>query len=328
MKLLLKKYKWECITAALCGSVCLAMLAPLFAGDWAEWWQRRGVGADARVEISQALTGRILMRGSSARDAVESRLRRIRDAVAEVEGLEIEPSELSGIAPKIVSAPPEQAARIYRLLKSFYAADLHDADLHGLDFRGINLNHVDFTNANLAGVQFDGAIMGGACFANADLTGVRFGVRPEFVPDDKWPAGGDAPGARFHECNLENEILGGKLTGASFKGANLRGAKFRLWKCERLDLRGADLTGAAIEISPSAVPDASQDWDSGVFYTTVQYDGETRVEGLRLAGVSDPGAPFVQWALARGAVLVELPPAAEIESAAPAEGPPEVTPPS
>ena len=57
-------------------------------------------------------------------------------------------------------------------------------------------------------------------------------------------------------------------------------------------------------------------------YVTLQGRGRTdaliaavaqqlQTDGLRLSGVTDPGVPFVQWALAHGAVLVESAPIPE-----------------
>lgn len=316
MKLLLEKYKWECITAAVCGTLCLVLLVPLLSGSLGRWWPFRGFGADDRVVIYRTVTGDALMRGDSTREAVENGLRRIREGIADVSEGETENATFSALTPELADESPETVGRMYRLLKSFYGADLSDAALQGMDFRGINLQHADFTNADLSGAQFDGASMGGASFANADLSAAKFGKRPEGVPQERWPAAGNAPGARFLNCNFEGETLSGRLTGASFGSANLRGATLRLWDCEQIDFSAADLTGGLIEFWPKAVPGGLRDWDAQNFYRTVIYDDKTKVDGLRLSRVTDPGVPFVQWALAHGAVLVD---SAPIPEEAPAE---------
>jgi uncharacterized protein YjbI with pentapeptide repeats len=251
------------------------------------------------------------MRGDSVRDAVETRLRRIREAVKDLGSDEFKEANIVALAPKLATVPQEQVSRVQRLLKSFYAADLHDTELQGVDFRGINLQHADFTNTDLSGANFDGAKLGGASFANASLTAAQFGKRPEYIKDEHWPAAGNAPGARFLNCNFEGETLSGRLTGASFGSANLRGATLRLWDCEQMDFSAADLTGGLIQFWPKAVPGGLRDWDTQNFYRTVIYDDKTKVEGLRLSGVTDPALPFVQWALAHGAVLVESAPEPE-----------------
>ena len=305
MKSFLEKYKWECITAAVCGVLCLVLLMPLLSGSLGRWWPFRGFGADDRVVIYRTVTGDALMSGPSTRDAVENGLKRIREGITAVSERETESATFTALTPELADESPETVGRMYRLLKTFYGADLSDTALQGMDFRGINLQHADFTNADLSGAQFDGASMGGASFVNADLSAAKFGKRPEGVPQECWPAAGNAPGARFLNCNFEGETLGGRLTGASFGSANLRGATLLLWRCEQLDFRSADLTGGAIELWPKTSPGGQPDWDTRNFYRTVIYDDKTRVEGLRLSGVTDPALPFIQWALAHGAVLVE-----------------------
>ncbi len=323
MKSLLQRYKWECVTAAVCGTLCLLMLVPLFSGQLSARWPFGGTSEDARVVIYQTVTGNVLMRGDTVREAVEARLRRIREAVKDLGGDEFKEADIVLLAPKLASAPREQVSRIQRLLKSFYAADLRDTELQGVDFRGINLQHADFTNADLSGANFDGAKLGGATFANANLVAAHFGDSPKSATDERWPAAGNAPGARFLNCNFEGETLSGRLTGASFGSANLRGATLRLWECEQMDFSAADLTGGLIEFWPESVPGGLRDWNTQNFYRTVVYDDKTKVEGLRLSGVTDPALPFVQWALAHGAVLVETAPVPAAEPPAPEEAVPE-----
>ena len=320
MKSLLEKYKWDCITAAACGMICLVMLTPLLSESLGHWRPIGGFGNGGRVVIYRTVNGDALMSGDSTRDAVENGLKRLRDEVTAMSGLENGVANLTVLAPELADESPETIGRMYWLLKSFYGADLSDTALQGIDFRGINLQHADFTNADLSGARFDGASMDGASFVNADLTAAKFGKRPDHLPDGHWPAAGNAPGARFLNCNFEGETLSGRLTGASFGSANLRGATLRLWQCEQMDFRSADLTGAAIEFWPEAVSGGPTDWDTRSFYRSVIYDDKTRVEGLRLSGVTDPKLPFVQWALAHGAVLVENLPVAPKIPALPAAG--------
>lgn len=326
MKSLLQRYKWECITAVVCGTLCLLMLVPLFSGQLSTFWPFGGAREDARVVIYQTVTGNVLMRGDTVRDAVESRLRRIREAVKDLGSDEFKEADIVALAPKLATVPREQVSRVQRLLKSFYAADLRDTELQGVDFRGINLQHADFTNADLSGANFDGAKLGGATFANASLAAAHFGDSPKSETDERWPAAGNAPGARFLNCNFEGETLSGRLSGASFGSANLRGATLRLWECEQMDFSAADLTGGLIEFWPESVPGGLRDWNTQNFYRTVVYDDKTKVEGLRLTGVTDPALPFVQWALAHGAMLVETAPVPAAEPPAPEEAVPEAPP--
>ena len=313
MKSLLEKYKWECVTAAVCGALCLVMLVPLLSGSLGRWWPFGGTGNDGRVVIYRTVTGDALMSGDSTRDAVENGLQRVRDGVNAVSRQEGGLANFSALAPELADESQETVGRMYGLLKTFYGADLSGVALQGVDFRGINLQYADFTNADLSGAQFDGATMAGASFAGADLSAAQFGDRPDTVPQDQWPAAGNAPGARFLNCNFEGDTLSGRLSGTNFGSANLRGATLRLWQCEQMDFSAADLSGGLIEFWLNG---ESPNWDTQRFYRTVIYDDKTRVEGLRLSGVTDPTIPFVQWALAHGAILVD---SAPILEEAPAE---------
>ncbi|MBL7644558.1 MAG: pentapeptide repeat-containing protein [Candidatus Hydrogenedentes bacterium] len=326
MKSLLDKYKWECITAAVCGALCLVMLAPLLSGRLGRWWPFGGLGNDGRVVIYRTVTGDPLMSGKNTRDAVENGLKRVREGVSAVSKAEAPLANFTALSSEMTDESPETVGRVYRLVKTFYGADLRGVALQGVDFSGINLQHADFTNADLSGARFDGATMAGASFVGADLSAAQFGDRPDNVPQEHWPAAGNAPGARFLNCDFEGDTLSGRLSGTNFGSANLRAATFRVWQCEQMDFSAADLSGGLIEFWPEAVPGALPDWDTQRFYRTVIYDDKTRVEGLRLSGVTDPTIPFVQWALAHGAVLVDPAPAAEAspvagESAAPDTSP-------
>lgn len=300
MQQLLTRHKYECITAAICGSLCLAVFV-------APWLARQlALPQEKAAIVYQTKTGKPLLKGSSVRDAVEMQLNVFRSVVAQVKGIDLETAEWTDISAKLSGVPRDTADAILKLSGSFYAADLRHADLRGLDFRGVALQHAEFAGANLSGARLDGGQLTGASFASANLSGATFGRRP-VQTGQGWPAAGNAPGALFQDCDFEGETLSGRFSGASFKGANLRKATLRLWYCKDLDLRHADLSDGAIEIVQAANPEAYQDWDSGAFYATVKYDDNTLTQNLRLTGVTDPGAPFVQWAIAHGAVLVEPP---------------------
>lgn len=300
MQQVLIKYRYECITAAVCGSLCLVVLL-------APWVARRLASpSEQGVLVYQTKTGKPLLQGNSVRDAVEKQLTLFRSILAQIEGLDMETAEWTDISARLSGVPQDTASAIWKVSGSFYAADLRHADLHGLDFRGVSLQHAEFSGADLSRARLDGGQLTAASFANANLSGADLGKRPE-REGQGWPAGGNAPGALFHGCNFEGEILTGRFSGASFQGANLRNATLRLWYCENLDLRGADLRDGAIEIVQAAYPEAYEDWQSGAFYATVNYDDDTQTQNLRLTGVTDSAAPFVQWALAHGAVLAEAP---------------------
>jgi len=302
LKKLVARYKLECITAALCGSICLAFFFPAIQ----DWVQR--IWASDEVIVYHRRIGRPLMVGNSARDAVETRLKELHASLSTEDGLLIDGRVAEDLEEKLSNLPEERALNIKKLYRSFYAADLQQADLKGIDFRGLSLIHVDFSGADLTGARFDGAQLEGAIFAKADLTGATFGTRPADAQMAGWPAGGNAPGARFHGCNFEGQLLAGRLHGASFRDAKLRSATIRLRDGEGIDFSGADLEGAAIEIFPPAPSRSGEVPEGPSFYATVRYDENTKVKGLRLAGVSDPAAPFISWALERGVVLAELPP--------------------
>lgn len=326
MKSILDKYKWECITAAVCGVICLVLLIPRLPGGPARWWPGGESGAPGPVVIYRTVTGDPLMSGNSVREAVENGLKRVREGVSAVSQHDAPAANFTALTPELADESPETVGRMYRLVKTFYGADLRDTALQGMDFRGINLQHADFTNADLSGAQFEGASLSGASFVNAELSAATFGKRPANLPQEQWPAGGNAAGARFLNCNFEGETLSGRLSGANFGSANLRGATLRVWQCEQVDLSSANLTDGAIEFWPDAVPGPSPDWDPQAFYRTVVHDEKTMVRGLRLTGVTDTTIPFVQWALEQGAVLAEGEPVQETSSAPAPEALPEAPP--
>lgn len=300
MKQLFAKYKYECITAGVCGSLCLGVLV----APWVVQW--RLPIAESDVVVYQTRTGKPLVQGSSVRNAVETQLNRFRAVVARLEGVDLETAEWTDISAKLAGASRDTANAIRKLSGSLYAADLSNADLHGLDFRGIALQHADFTGSDLSYARLDGGQLGGSCFARANLSGATLGTRQEHAKG-AWPAGGNAPGAQFQGCDFGGETLIGRFSGASFRGANLHGATLQLWNCQDLDFSDADLTDGLIELVQTAVPGARGEWDSANFYATVKYNEGTRTRNLRLTGVTNPDAPFVLWAIAHGAVLYEAP---------------------
>lgn len=298
----LSQYKLEIAVAAVCGCICLVFLAPTIK-DFLQRWNVLRSHPDGGVVVRQDLTNRPLFRGQTTRDAVEKQLAAIQNASATLEALGLQRGSQTARRVEFTEAQAVESLRLNGLFRSFYGAELEGADVSGLDFRGVDLKHANFTGANLSGARLEGAKLSGTCFARADLSEVQFGERPEQVSGYHWPAGGDAPGARFDRCDLAGQTLGGRLSGASFQGANLRGATFHQWICDNLDVRGADLTNAVFAITPSASPSAYSKSAKSTFYETLIFDGTTKVEGLRLIGVPDHSVPFVQWALARGAVL-------------------------
>ena len=151
---------------------------------------------------------------------------------------------------------------------------LNGANLFNTSLQGAYLETTDCSLAEGGGLVLDGAEIRNSTFSKASLQG-----------------------AVVHRARIRN---------TGFGSANLRAATLRLWQCEHMDFSAADLSGGLIEFWLNG---ESPNWDTQRFYRTVIYDDKTRVEGLRLSGVADPEIPFVKWALAHGAVLVESTPA-------------------
>lgn len=290
MKPFVTKYKYECITAALCGALCLAFIArelDLGGVDDIRFWEW---GLFREVYIYQNGTARVRLEGKSVKDAVETRLKRIRAANIVFDGDKVNSIRINRIGVLL---------RLRRLTEVFQDINLEGAALAGLDFRGVSLVRANLVGADLSEVRLEGAQLGGACLDGANLAGARFGPRQADLPKFDWlEADSDTIEYLRRDDDLQ-DLYPDAFSNASFKGAKLLGATLRLSTSDALDLKGADLTDALIEIAPSDQADA------GRFFKEVLYDEFTIVRGLRLAGAIDRNATFVRWAQERGAVLLE-----------------------
>ena len=289
----MKKYKSECITALVCGTLCLAFLAPQFDLGGLNGYRFWEWGLFGETYVYQNGTGRVLLEGKSVRDAVETRLERIRKVNTRFGGEKVNAIRINKIGVLL---------RLRRLTEVFQDINLEGAALAGLDFRGVSLARANLAGADLSEARLEGAHLGGARLDGANLAGAQFGPQPADLPKFNWL---EADGDSVDFLRRNDEVLDmytGTFSEASFKGAKLLGATLRLSTSDTLDLKGADLTDALIEIAHSERAEA------GRFFKEVLYDEATIVQGLRLAGAIDRNAAFVRWAVERGAILMESTP--------------------
>lgn len=237
-------------------------------------------------------SGAPLFGGDTLRDAVESQVARIRHLMGQPTTPEgkVESWQESRSWRDRLSAEERQVCR------SMAGANFRDRDMRGIDLRGMNLSRADFRGSDLSGARLDGAFLRDADFENANLSDV------DFRGFSNWGfhMGRNVSGVRFQRSNFEGVFVGRGLQGADFREANLRNATIYAFSTEDMDIRGADLRGASFAYTYGAQRDRESTYDDAL--GSLIYDETTRVEGLRLGAVSNTRLPFVQWAVARGAL--------------------------
>lgn len=295
MKNWLRAYGVEVGTLVVCGSICAGTLYSMYGGDVRAWSRRylepsqtpRGAVLVYQVESSAPLFG-----GDTLQDAVETR-------VAGIRALMGQPETPGGPILSWRQSRPLREQLPFderQLCRGMAGADFRGADLRGIDFRGMNLSRCDFRGADLSGAQLDGAFLRDANFEGANLSDVDF---REFS-NLGFHLGRNVPGVRFQRSNFEGVFVGRGLLGADFREANLRNAVIYALNTEGMDIRGADLRGARFAYTDGDHNDPTLTYDDAL--ASLIYDDMTRVEGLHLGAVVNTRLPFVQWAVARGAL--------------------------
>lgn len=109
--------------------------------------------------------------------------------------------------------------------------------------------------------------------------------------------------SNFSSADLRNSDLSGcNFTLANLNSANFRGAKLDRASFAEADLRNTDLNGSSLTVANlfgATLDDADL---RGADLANVQWQGIRSVAGTNLAGVRNPPAGFVDWALKHGAV--------------------------
>lgn len=129
---------------------------------------------------------------------------------------------------------------LYRLGNVLRGRDLSGLDLRYLDFSGVELCDVDMSGADLRGSLIDsGTPLANTVFRDADMRRMRFlgtlkAVRPVYLEN------ADLREADFSHAN----VSWFQFNGADMSDAILRNAVFECTNMERVNLAGADLTGA------------------------------------------------------------------------------------
>lgn len=230
--------------------------------------------------------------GDSRRDAVEKRLADIRVMLQSEAGLtheDLKWEDVRAYFNRLSDESPRQFEAQRSLYTSMESADLRDTDLSGLDFRGMSLRACDLSECTFDGAQLAGSLLTDAdfdesSFQNMDLRNV------EMNP-------GQIKGADFSGATLEGKRFGFGMS-CIYHNANLRNATIEQRTAMDMDVSGADLTGARIDV-PWRSPEDGSRRDP---YNSIKFDDTTKVEGLHLGDVHDTEAAFVKYAISRGAI--------------------------
>lgn len=171
---------------------------------------------------------------------------------------------------------------LYRLGNVLRGRDLSGLDLRYLDFSGVELCDVDMSGADLRGSLIDsGTPLANTVFRDADMRRMRFlgtlkAVRPVYLEN------ADLREADFSHAN----VSWFQFNGADMSDAILRNAVFECTNMERVNLAGADLTGAnmgGIDLRKANLTGATM--DKAFLDRTVMSDAtvdKTSVQGLHI----------------------------------------------
>lgn len=171
---------------------------------------------------------------------------------------------------------------LYRLGNVLRGRDLSGLDLRYLDFSGVDLCDVDMSGADLRGSLIDsGTPLGHTVFRDADMRRMRFlgtlkAGRPVYLENV------DLREADFSYA----KVSWFQFNGADMSDAILRNAVFECTNMERVNLAGADLTGAnmgGIDLRKANLTGATM--DKAFLDRTVMSDAtvdKTSVQGLHI----------------------------------------------
>lgn len=171
---------------------------------------------------------------------------------------------------------------LYRLGNVLRGRDLSGLDLRYLDFSGVDLCDVDMSGADLRGSLIDsGTPLGHTVFRDADMRRMRFlgtlkAGRPVYLEN-----------ADLREADFSRaKVSWFQFNGADMSDAILRNAVFECTNMERVNLAGADLTGAnmgGIDLRKANLTGATM--DKAFLDRTVMSDAtvdKTSVQGLHI----------------------------------------------
>lgn len=171
---------------------------------------------------------------------------------------------------------------LYRLGNVLRGRDLSGLDLRYLDFSGVDLCDVNMSGADLRGSLIDsGTPLGSTVFNNADMRRMRFVGRL----DPRRPV--YLENADLREADFSRaKVSWFQFNGADMSDAILRNAVFECTNMERVNLAGADLTGAnmgGIDLRKANLTGATM--DKAFLDRTVMSDAtvdKTSVQGLHI----------------------------------------------
>lgn len=171
---------------------------------------------------------------------------------------------------------------LYRLGNVLRGRDLSGLDLRYLDFSGVDLCDVDMSGADLRGSLIDsGTPLGHTVFRDADMRRMRFlgtlkAGRPVYLEN-----------VNLREADFSHaKVSWFQFNGADMSDAILRNAVFECTNMERVNLAGADLTGAnmgGIDLRKANLTGATM--DKAFLDRTVMSDAtvdKTSVQGLHI----------------------------------------------
>lgn len=171
---------------------------------------------------------------------------------------------------------------LYRLGNVLRGRDLSGLDLRYLDFSGVDLCDVDMSGADLRGSLIDsGTPLGHTVFRDADMRRMRFlgtlkAGRPVYLEN-----------ADLREADFSHaKVSWFQFNGADMSDAILRNAVFECTNMERVNLAGADLTGAnmgGIDLRKANLTGATM--DKAFLDRTMMSDAtvdKTSVQGLHI----------------------------------------------
>ena len=171
---------------------------------------------------------------------------------------------------------------LYRLGNVLRGRDLSGLDLRYLDFSGVELCDVGMSGADLRGSLIDsGTPLGHTVFRDADMRRMRFlgtlkAGRPVYLEN-----------ADLREADFSRaKVSWFQFNGADMSDAILRNAVFECTNMERVNLAGADLTGAnmgGIDLRKANLTGATM--DKAFLDRTVMSDAtvdKTSVQGLHI----------------------------------------------
>lgn len=171
---------------------------------------------------------------------------------------------------------------LYRLGNVLRGRDLSGLDLRYLDFSGVDLCDVDMSGADLRGSLIDsGTPLGHTVFRDADMRRMRFlgtlkAGRPVYLEN-----------VNLREADFSHaKVSWFQFNGADMSDAILRNAVFECTNMERVNLAGADLTGAnmgGVDLRKANLTGATM--DKAFLDRTVMSDAtvdKTSVQGLHI----------------------------------------------